>query len=87
MLRIFVPFLDEPLNDYLHKVRDTAEWGGQVELMALANAYGIIINVIQGDGRLEKIEPGQGTDCKSIWLAYYRHGFGLGEHYNSLRSV
>lgn len=83
----FVPFLDESLDDYLHKVRDTAEWGGQVELMALANAYGIIINVIQGDGRLEKIEPGQSTDCKSIWLAYYRHGFGLGEHYNSLRSL
>lgn len=83
----FVPFLDESLDDYLHKVRDTAEWGGQVELMALANAYGIIINVIQGDGRLEKIEPGQSTDCKCIWLAYYRHGFGLGEHYNSLRSV
>ena len=81
----FIPFLDESLDDYLHKVRDTAEWGGQVELMALANAYGIMINVIQGDGRLEKIEPGQSTDCKSIWLAYYRHGFGLGEHYNSLR--
>ena len=83
----FLPFLDEPLESYVHKIHNTAEWGGQVELMALANAYGVIVNVVQGDGRLEKIEPGKSTDDRKIWLAYYRHGFGLGEHYNSLRSA
>jgi len=82
----FAPFLEEPLDDYVHKIRDTGEWGGQLELMALARTYGIDINVLQGEGRVEKIEAGQEEGQKKVaWLAYYRHGFGLGEHYNSLR--
>lgn len=81
----FVPFLEEPLSDYLHKVRDTGEWGGQLELLALAKTYQIDINVLQDFGRVEKIEGG-GTS-KAMWLGYYKHGFGLGEHYNSLRKA
>ncbi|KAI9778537.1 MAG: hypothetical protein M1835_004910 [Candelina submexicana] len=83
----FVHFLEEPLEEYTNKIRDTGEWGGQLELLALARSYGIEINVLQGDGRVEKIEPGEGTVKKKIWLGYYRHNFGLGEHYNSLRKA
>ncbi|GAM87883.1 hypothetical protein ANO11243_059110 [Dothideomycetidae sp. 11243] len=85
----FAPFLDEDFGGYVHKVKDTAEWGGQLELMALARRYDVQINVIQGDGRVEEIVPeGKANDEATIlWLAYYRHGFGLGEHYNSLRKV
>ncbi|KAI1639028.1 OTU domain-containing protein 6B [Biscogniauxia mediterranea] len=107
----FAPFLGEEegeeqggLEGYLRKMRDTAEWGGQLELRALASAYGVEIKVIQ-DGRTETIEPSEdgggessaaaaaaagGEDNgderarKTVWLAYYRHGYGLGEHYNSL---
>jgi OTU domain-containing protein 6 len=81
----FAGFLDEPLGSHVHKIRDTAEWGGQLELIALARSYNIEISVIQ-DGRVDKFAPE--TDSKereTIWLAYYRHGYGLGEHYNSLR--
>lgn len=81
----FAPFLEEPLSEYVHKVRDTSEWGGQMELMALAKTYQIDINVLQDFGRLEKIEGG-GTGV-AMWLGYYKHGFGLGEHYNSLRRL
>lgn len=81
----FVPFLEEPLSDYLHKVRDTGEWGGQLELMALAKTYQTDINVLQDFGRVEKIEGG--GSGKAMWLGYYKHGFGLGEHYNSLRKA
>jgi OTU domain-containing protein 6 len=28
---------------------------------------------------------GEGEEKKKLWLAYYKHNFGLGEHYNSLR--
>ncbi|KAI1273810.1 OTU domain-containing protein 6B [Xylaria sp. FL0933] len=85
----FAPFLEEPLESYVPRIRDTAEWGGQLELLALASAYQVEIKVVQ-DGRTETIEPGGGggggaVDRKTIWLAYYRHGYGLGEHYNSLR--
>lgn len=83
----FVPFLEEPLTDYVHKVRDTGEWGGQLELMALAKTYGTNISVLQDFGRVEKIEGADRKDAKTIWLGYYKHGFGLGEHYNSLRTA
>ncbi|KXJ87643.1 hypothetical protein Micbo1qcDRAFT_167191 [Microdochium bolleyi] len=79
---------------YIDKMRNTAAWGGQLELTALANVYGIEIRVVQ-DGRTESITAasrtgdGDGDEDKdqkrTIWLAYYRHGYGLGEHYNSLR--
>ena len=81
----FVPFLEEPLEQYLHKVKNTGEWGGQLELTALAKTYKININVLQCDGRVEKIEGSPEHREREAWLAYYRHGFGLGEHYNSLR--
>ncbi|KAK1959669.1 OTU-domain-containing protein [Colletotrichum eremochloae] len=94
----FAPFLEEDLETYARKIRDTAEWGGQLELAALANVYGVEIRVVQ-DGRTERIGPSAGDDAdgaaseepgagkKEIWLAYYRHGYGLGEHYNSLRKT
>ncbi|KAI2473150.1 cysteine proteinase [Annulohypoxylon bovei var. microspora] len=83
----FAPFLEEPLQSYVRKIRDTAEWGGQLELTALANAYRVEIKVLQ-DGRTETIEPSEKAEGDSrVWLAYYRHGYGLGEHYNSLRKA
>ncbi|KAL7901730.1 hypothetical protein HDV63DRAFT_376860 [Trichoderma sp. SZMC 28014] len=86
----FAPFLEEDFGGYVRKMRDTAEWGGQLELMAVARRYGVEIKVIQ-DGRTENISGRQeekereGDEAKTLWLAYYRHGYGLGEHYNSLR--
>jgi OTU domain-containing protein 6 len=84
----FAPFLEEDFGGYVKKMRDTAEWGGQLELMAVARRYGVEIKVIQ-DGRTENISgkegEGEGDETKTLWLAYYRHGYGLGEHYNSLR--
>ena len=78
----FSAFLEEPIDMYTTKVKDTAEWGGAVELEALARAYETQINVLQSDGRVEKIGDGEGEE---VWLAYYRHNFGLGEHYNALK--
>lgn len=85
----FAPFLEEPLDTYVKKIRDTAEWGGQLELQAIARSYNIDINVLQADGRVEKISSGSPTkeDSESVWLAYYRHSFGLGEHYNAVKKV
>ena len=81
----FAPFLEEPLAAHVAKIRDTAEWGGQLELLALANAYSVEIRVVQ-DGRTEVIAPTSAEQPQeTVWLAYYRHGYGLGEHYNSLR--
>ncbi|PSN72496.1 OTU domain-containing protein 6B [Corynespora cassiicola Philippines] len=86
----FVGFMEEPLEQYLQKIKETGEWGGHMELIALAKTYGVAINVLHGDGRVDKIEPGEDVateDGKEIWLGYYKHSHGLGEHYNSLRKT
>jgi OTU domain-containing protein 6 len=86
----FEPFLEEGFDEYVAKMRDGAEWGGQAELAALAGAYGVEIRVVQ-DGPTAVIVPdegepgGKGKEMEPAWLAYYRHGYGLGEHYNSLK--
>lgn len=85
----FEAFMEEPLESYTRKIKLTAEWGGQLELQAIARAYGVEVNVVQSDGRMEKIESGESFDEEEkrkrvIWLAYYRHTYGLGEHYNAL---
>ncbi|KAI9740844.1 MAG: hypothetical protein M1818_004449 [Claussenomyces sp. TS43310] len=84
----FEGFLEEPLDTHVRKIRDTAEWGGHVELTALARSYDVEIRVIQNT-RTDNFEPEAGSkgDTKKIWLAYYLHGYGLGEHYNSLRKA
>lgn len=83
----FVPFLAGPLDTYVQTIRETGEWGGHLELLALARAYVVDINVLQADGKVETIECGSGGETKPLWLAYYRHSYGLGEHYNSLRQA
>ena len=86
----FVGFMEEPLDQYLQKIRETGEWGGHMELMALAKTYGVKINVLHGDGRVDAITPDDNEgaqEAKEIWLGYYKHSHGLGEHYNSLRKA
>ncbi|CAN8106489.1 unnamed protein product [Discula destructiva] len=84
----YAGFLEESVESYVRKIRDTAEWGGQIELAAVANVYGVEVWVVQ-DRETEVVKPADGTaeveGGRRIWLAYYRHGYGLGEHYNSLR--
>ena len=82
----FAPFLEEPLPLYVKKIKETAEWGGQLELQAIAQAYHVNIKVLQADGRVEEVESGAESKAEDVWLAYYRHSFGLGEHYNALKS-
>ncbi|ELQ36041.1 OTU domain-containing protein 6B [Pyricularia oryzae Y34] len=52
----FAPFLEEPLDDYVRKMRDTAEWGGHMELLALASTYNVEVRVI-ADGRTAVVQP------------------------------
>ncbi|ETI25164.1 hypothetical protein G647_04537 [Cladophialophora carrionii CBS 160.54] len=85
----FAAFMEEPLESYVRKIRDTAEWGGELELQAIARSYNVDINVLRADGRVEKISSGSDSkeDAEPVWLAYYRHSFGLGEHYNALKKL
>lgn len=82
----FAPFMEEPIESYTYKIKDTAEWGGHLELQAISRAFSVSIHVLQADGHVDILTPHEPTDTV-IWLAYYRHSFGLGEHYNALRKA
>lgn len=85
----FAGFMEDALPEHVRKIRETAEWGGHVELLALAQTYGITICVLHSDGRVDRMEAEEkeGKEGKEIWLGYYKHSHGLGEHYNSLRKI
>jgi OTU domain-containing protein 6 len=84
----FAPFVEDPLPEHVRKIRETGEWGGHPELLALARTYGVRICVLHSDGHVDKIEPEEpAQDVEEIWLGYYKHSHGLGEHYNSLRKA
>lgn len=92
----FAPFITDPktgdmltseqYNEYCSQVEHTPAWGGQPELRALSQAMKKRIEVLQAEGT--PIIFGEECDKdKSIHLAYYRHYYGLGEHYNSVSQI
>lgn len=86
----FSPFLfDEntmairDVGDYTNELENTPLWGGDLEITAFAQIYNSPISVlISGQSPLVINEDGSEPVLK---LAYYKHSFGLGEHYNSVR--
>jgi OTU domain-containing protein 6 len=90
----FAGFTEDPLPEHVRKIRETGEWGGHLELQALAKAYGVRVCVLHSDGRVDRFEGGEEAkekekekEMEEVWLGYYRHSHGLGEHYNSLRKI
>ncbi|KAK8015306.1 hypothetical protein PG990_008602 [Apiospora arundinis] len=75
----FAPFMEDDFATYVAKIRDTAEWGGQLELMALARSYGVEIRVVQ-EQRTETIDPGEEGGQKGVRSArrYGWHITGMG---------
>lgn len=74
---------------YCDRIRNTGTWGGEPEIMALANAYKVPIHVVQsGPQRVVVHDPAGGQVVKpgvAVKISYHRRMYGLGEHYNSLR--
>jgi OTU domain-containing protein 6 len=84
----FSCFMEDPLPEHVRKIRETGEWGGHLELLALARTYGVTICVLHSDGQVDRIEAeDEVKEKEEIWLGYYKHSHGLGEHYNSLRKA
>ena len=76
----FAPFIeDESFGDHCAKVRSSAEWGGQPEVLALARALNRPIVVFSRDSA--PLRMGEGAD--EIVVTYHRDYYALGEHYNS----
>ena len=77
----FAPFIeDESFGDHCAKVRSSAEWGGQPEVLALARALQRPIVVYSRDSAPLRMGDGNGEE---LVVTYHRDYYALGEHYNS----
>lgn len=92
----FSPFITDPktgemltpeqFSEYCDLIVTTPAWGGQPELRALSQVLQRRIEVLQAEG--SPVVFGEDwTQHKTIHLAYYRHYYGLGEHYNSVTAL
>lgn len=92
----FMPFLSNQHGDmmsqlefvdYCTKIARTREWGGHLELTAIAQITKKPIHIYQADCPTPiLIEPSIKTNKKPIVLSFHKHLYHLGEHYNSLIS-
>lgn len=90
----FMPFLlndqgelmsESDYKDYCIKIAKTKEWGGHLELTAIAQFTMRPVHIYQADNKVPIIiEPQEKTQKSPILLSFHRHLYHLGEHYNSL---
>ena len=79
---------EEAFAQYCDRMETTAEWGGQLELQALARALGARIRVVSADMPTVEMEGGEAGDRPTgpvATVAFLRHAYGLGDHYNSTK--
>ncbi|CAH6723150.1 OTU domain-containing protein 2 [[Candida] jaroonii] len=86
----FIPFLMEKdeiidIEEYCKKLSTTTMWGSDIEILAFSKIFDCPIEVyLVGANKLMFNDEGIESVLK---IAFYKHSFGLGEHYNSLRDV
>jgi len=76
---------DEPFGDYVSRMRQDGEWGGQLELQVAANLYGVNITIHQEESTgapAFMIQTATGKPTRTIHLHYD----SLCEHYDSVRN-
>ncbi len=84
----FCEYTDDITNfdQYVNVVRDSAEWGGHLELRALGMGLDRpihIYSVQSGKDPLAIHDDGTGNK-DPILLSYHLHYYALGEHYNQV---
>lgn len=86
----FIPYLfDEEtmairdVDEYTTELESTAMWGSDMEILALAKEFDCPIEVLTAGGAPITFNA-EGEEDKLI-VAFYKHSYGLGEHYNSCR--
>jgi OTU domain-containing protein 6 len=88
----FAPFCEytddvASFDQYVERVRNSAEWGGHLELRALGGALDRPIQVysLQSGSKPLSINDERNDDNKKpIRLSYHLHYYALGEHYNQV---
>eukprot|EP00591_Stephanopyxis_turris_P005165 CAMPEP_0195520178 /NCGR_PEP_ID=MMETSP0794_2-20130614/16337_1 /TAXON_ID=515487 /ORGANISM="Stephanopyxis turris, Strain CCMP 815" /LENGTH=299 /DNA_ID=CAMNT_0040649475 /DNA_START=52 /DNA_END=951 /DNA_ORIENTATION=+ len=82
----FAPFAETEGSyiDYVEEVRSSANWGGQLELRALARALRRPIVVYSAEATPLTMAEADADDEAPIQVSFHRHYYALGEHYNSV---
>lgn len=78
-------FTHEEFDKYCKTLVTKPVWGGQIEIRALSNALTCPIKVIQADS--QPTVQGEQFEGPPLVIAYHRHLYRLGEHYNSTISI
>jgi len=88
----FLPYLVHPRSGdmltaeefvtYCQEIKSDGVWGGMHEAHAISSALQVPIKILQAD--VPPIVFGEGYDKEPVILLYYKHKFGLGEHYDSI---
>lgn len=87
----FMPFIESVQNDdqkfaqYCEELRNTAVWGGHVELQIISKVLLAAIEVYSAESPVLSIDDGIGDSATPVLrLSFHRQYLGLGEHYNSV---
>uniref|UniRef100_A0A1L8DLS5 Putative otu ovarian tumor-like cysteine protease n=1 Tax=Nyssomyia neivai TaxID=330878 RepID=A0A1L8DLS5_9DIPT len=78
------PLTDEEFTKYCDAVKNTAAWGGQIEIKALSHSLQVPIEVIQAEGP-PTVQGDTDFQGPNLILTYHRHMYSLGEHFNSTK--
>jgi len=83
----YAPFAElkegEDFEGYCRRVEASADWGGELELRALADALKVRIHVFQA-GADKPLVLGDAPAASPLRVSFHRHYYALGEHYNSV---
>lgn len=83
-------------EEYCDNIRNTNEWGGEVELVALSNSLKVHIHVIRALNHRDEsygeqfyqefdgnCDSGNRLGDNTLYIVYHIHLFASGPHYNS----
>ncbi|OWZ19470.1 OTU ovarian tumor-like cysteine protease [Phytophthora megakarya] len=80
--------LEDAFANYCDRVANTADWGGQLELRALACALRTPIEVFSAEGDVlvmgGEFVNEDDESAPKLQLTYHLHYYTLGEHFNSV---
>lgn len=77
---------DAEFEKYCSDLRNTAAWGGQIEISALSQILQVPIEVIQATGP-STIQGDEKFNGPNLVITYHRNMYSLGEHYNGTRPL
>ena len=80
----YLPDDQSTFDHHIEQVRSTAEWGGNMELRALANALQRPIIIYSTNPPLTIQSTPESSMDNPIRLTYHQSYYALGQHYNSL---